>query len=99
LLLLLVFAISAAPRAYFHDLLAGHKDFSTCRQVHKTPVLHTEGYNCHFDDVVVTAPFVLQPVQAIAPASLVFETFAIPFTCSWHPVFLQIRESRGPPSV
>lgn len=55
--MLLVFAISVMPKTYFHELLAGHKDGGCVHPPTKAPCAHQQAFNCHFDDLVVTAPF------------------------------------------
>jgi hypothetical protein len=94
-----VFLISIAPKTYFHDLLANHKDFPACTQVHKTAVLHSHGFNCHFDDLVVSAPFLLQIEQPIAFDNFYFEKKQSSFYSSFPQSFLQHKEKRGPPSA
>ena len=60
-LLLLVFALSTAPKSYFHDLVADHHDdVLSCDLAHKTSVLHKKAYHCDCDDLVVSTPFVFQ---------------------------------------
>lgn len=98
-LLILAFAISAAPKAFFHDLVANHKDFPDCNQVHKTAVLHHQRYNCHFDDLVVSAPFLLVAEQPIAFDNFYFEKKQSSFYFSFTQSFLQHKENRGPPSA
>jgi hypothetical protein len=98
-LLLVVFAISAAPKAYFHDLFADHKDGSTCQLRHNTAVLHHQGFNCHFDDLVVSSFFLSNSDQIIPAAN---DFFAKKFNCFYSPVFqsfIQHKENRGPPSA
>jgi hypothetical protein len=97
--LLLVFFISSAPKAYFHDLVADHKDFSDCQQPHHTTVLHQQGMNCHFDDLVVTSPFVSLIEQPIPSLNSYFEKRQSAFYSFLLPSFLQHKENRGPPSV
>lgn len=97
--LLLVFLISTAPRSYFHDLIANHKDQASCSLSHKAAVVHKMATNCHFDDLVVTAPFVLIQSNTLCQVSV--------YRYHWHadlpgnslPVYSAFVESRGPPSV
>jgi hypothetical protein len=98
-LLLLTFVISVAPKVYFHDLLADHKDFSDCRQLHHSTVLHHQGINCHFDDLVVTAPFLLQAAVIFTPFDVYFEQNHSSFYSSSLTCFSDYKESRGPPSA
>jgi hypothetical protein len=64
-LLLLVFLISAAPKTYFHDVVADHKDqpVSCLHKNHKSPCVHQSHINCHFDQLVVTSFFQFQPLN------------------------------------
>jgi hypothetical protein len=94
---MLLFLVSIAPKAYFHDLVADHKDFSDCHQVHHSNVLHQQAVNCHFDDVVVSAPFLLQKEQPILSRSFYFGIEQAVFYSSYVSLFLQHKESRGPP--
>jgi hypothetical protein len=97
--LMLIFLISIAPKAYFHDLLANHKDFPACTQVHKTAVLHSHGFNCHFDDLVVSAPFLLLAEQPIVFINFHFDKKQPSFYSSFLQSFLLHKENRGPPSA
>jgi len=96
---MLVFFISSAPKAYFHDLVADHKDFSDCRQSHHSTVLHQQGMNCHFDDLVVTSPFVSSIEQPVPSLNSYFEKRQSAFYSFLVSSFLQHKENRGPPSV
>ncbi len=97
--LLMVFAMSAAPKAYFHDLLANHKDSPVCRQIHTSAAVHPEGYHCHFDELVVSAPFLLQ-ADAAQPPVLTYTNVVLQFgyTSPAAP-FLMHQENRGPPQA
>jgi hypothetical protein len=60
-LLLVVFAISITPKTYFHEVIARHKDVSVCTHPPQAAhCIHKQGFNCPFDDLVVTAPFLLE---------------------------------------
>jgi hypothetical protein len=62
--LLIVFSISAAPKAYFHDLIADHKDgIACCHSQTTSTCVHSQPFNCHFDELVVTASFLMEAVQ------------------------------------
>jgi hypothetical protein len=97
--LLLLFTISIVPKIYFHNLIADHKDFSTCDEVHKTPVLHVQGYNCHFDDLVVSASYLFQKEEPGLLINIVFEQKQPAFSSACLPSFSQHKENRGPPSA
>lgn len=97
--LMLVLAISIAPKTFFHDLVAHHKDLPVCNQLHKTAVFHHQGFNCHFDDLVVTTPFIFVNEQPVVFAHFYFEKKQASF-CSFHlSSFLQQKENRGPPKA
>jgi hypothetical protein len=63
--LLLVFLLSAAPKAYFHDAVAGHKDQPvSCKHVDRNATcVHESHMNCHFDQLVVTSVFHFQALD------------------------------------
>jgi hypothetical protein len=101
LFLLLVFLVSAAPKAYFHDLVADHKDVvTTCHHANPaTACVHQSAINCHFDQLVVSSFyfFSFQSFSAVAP-----ELTEVPFSCppAFHLVkTFHSRESRGPPVI
>lgn len=99
-LLLLVFSISIAPKNYFHTIIADHKDVSYCNDAHKsTNCVHQQGVNCHFDELVVTVPYLFQPQQiAFLP-----HRFYIEISSAYISSFLQYnaiaKENKGPPFV
>ena len=97
-LLLVVFCISILPKAYFHEVLADHKDIPTCTLPHKSSAIHAKGFACHFDDLVVNAPFVDAVVAIEMPVTPCgrLQSFAGAFhliseSPSW-------KTNRGPPS-
>jgi hypothetical protein len=97
--MLLLFAISIVPKAYFHDLIADHKDVSFCSEAHKTPCAHKQGYNCHFDDLVVHQPFLFPEKQSPLPLTVYFKPDLTQFYQSSQQAFFFHIESRGPPQV
>jgi len=97
-MLLLIFSISIAPKAYFHDLIADHKDYSNCNDFHKNSVLHKEGYNCHFDDLVVSSPFILQAEKITVPTITYFNSHSVSLYSLSLQAFLQTIDNRGPPA-
>jgi len=97
--LLVVFAISAAPKAYFHDAFANHQDtYQACTDKLKDAHFHPRGINCHFDQLVVSCLFHF--------AGESFNHLAIRFfnsnqphqlaVHSFQPVFSKVN--RGPPA-
>ena len=97
-LLLLVFALSTAPKSYFHDLVADHHDdVISCDLAHKTSVLHKKTYHCDCDDLVVSTPFVFQQeffsVSLLKYFPVKQEFIYSVFTAE----FPNRHDSRGPP--
>ena len=98
LLLLAVFTLGSAPKSWFHDLLATHRDMVPCTTVHHKAVMHQQGFSCHCQDLVVTSHFILWPdvIPVMVPvprlqqkSSLLQQVFAgAPFHSNY----------RGPPS-
>jgi len=59
--LLVVFTISIAPKSYFHDVIANHKDVVSCDHPEQSSsCLHSKAFHCHFDDLVVTTSFLFE---------------------------------------
>jgi len=98
-LLLLVFLISIAPKAFFHDLVANHKDLPDCRQFHHSTVLHQQAFDCHFDDVVATGPFELSTEPVAVLTVYCSSNQPNSFYHSHLQSFFQYKESRGPPAA
>src|SRR5690349_20129001 len=71
MVLMFVLLICMAPKTWFHDLVARHKDVSSCREKYTTTVLHNNSYHCHFNDLVVSVPFIKFSfhLQLAAPSS------------------------------
>jgi len=97
--LLLLFLTGSLPKAYFHDLVADHVDKVSCDQKHTSAVLHKQSINCHFDDLVVTSPFVTPVVSEFEAAVLHFEKEQFTRFNSYQYSFVQHTDSRGPPVV
>jgi hypothetical protein len=98
-LLLLVFLTSIAPRAFFHDMVANHEDLPDCRQLHHSTVLHQQGFNCHFDDLVVSVPIALLSDPAFVFTDFNFANNPASFYFSPTQSVFQHKESRGPPTI
>lgn len=99
-LLVLVFAISATPKIFFHELLANHKDYNSCNDPANSPVhLHKQSVNCHYDDLVVRAPYLYKEVEI---SFISVQVFASQQAC-YLPIASQhcflYKEGRGPPLV
>lgn len=99
ILLVLVLTVGITPKSFFHDLIANHKDYSDCRQIHKSTAFHQQGFNCHFDDLVVTVPYLLVTEQPVVSVNFYFEKRQPSFYSSILSSFSQHKESRGPPSA
>lgn len=99
LLLLLLFIVGSAPKAYFHDLVADHRDAASCDIHHKTSVLHKQSINCHCDDLVVSAPFMPAAATSTVVPTPVQQVLFQPVPVSYHPSIVQFREGRAPPAA
>ena len=98
-LLLLVFATGSAPKALFHDLIAGHEDVAGCTVDHGRDVLHQHETDCDFDDLVVPAPFIYGKSISIHPAApFIIQPLPV-LTPQYIASFLKNTESRGPPTI
>jgi hypothetical protein len=97
--LVLVFALGTAPKYWFHDLVADHKDQPDCGQVHHSKVLHQKAPNCHFDDLVVTAPFLTaNDLPEVSPIVHYVKKQNATYSSAVQS-FSPHKENRGPPSL
>ena len=98
-LILLVFTLSATPKVFFHEMVADHHDGPECILDHNTTVVHTQTFDCDFDDLVVSVPFILQP----EPSEDVLHDYAgikqFGLYNSHPPQSFHHQESRGPPAI
>jgi len=95
--LILVFALGTAPKSWFHDLVADHKDQPVCSQVHHSKVLHQKAPNCHFDDLVVTTPFLSVSDLPTLSTRVRYIKMETVFYSSPLQSFSLHKENRGPP--
>ena len=98
LLLLVLFTVSFIPKKFFHDVMASHTDAVGCEHRNKEQAcIHQQGFNCAFNDLVVTAPY----VSVSTPVPFVQQQELPVFVNSFVGFFLQQfffgTESRGPP--
>jgi hypothetical protein len=96
--LLLLFSISIAPKAYFHTALANHKDAITCHHAGFDHCLHQQGFHCHFDDLVVSSPFLHQQSISLQTIQRLFTKEDILFATAIAQRPIQHKEGRGPPN-
>ncbi len=98
LALLLLFSFSIMPKRYLHEVLADHEDVVS-EFTGKSTTVKTTGMNCHYDDLVVTVPFIegtSVQLSAIEPVPSSYTAFYLPeVICSSLPA----RDTRGPPVV
>jgi hypothetical protein len=96
--LLIVFSISIAPKAYFHEVIADHKDVLVCHHPEAgSSCAHSQPLNCHFDDLVVTAAFLIEKFQNSLnfPNRYLDKQDSYKLSYHQHPFFH--KTSRGPP--
>lgn len=98
--LLLLFSISIIPKTFFHDAIAHHKDVAVCLHPQKDAAcVHQHGFHCGFDDLVVTAPYLLLPAQTFLRAPQEYATFQTYFSTSFLQHYFFHAENRGPPQA
>lgn len=100
LIMLVASGISMTPKSYFHDLVADHRDESACSRLeHHGESVHHLGIACHFDDLVVSAPFYPETVPPVSFfISYQDKKFLVCFP-SFLSAFMRFAENRGPPSL
>lgn len=98
--LLVVFAVSITPKAYFHDAIAHHKDVVSCH--HPEPgssCVHSQPFNCHFDDLVVRAPFFIENDEFTIILLTRYVDKQDAYQLSWSQSSASQKANRGPPAV
>ena len=100
LLLLLIFTVSATPEPFFHAALAGHEDKAACTEHSETdPHFHQQTFSCHFDQVVVTVPYLLERTGYELSVASHPQRPAPQYRCFYSGQYLAQYESRGPPAA
>lgn len=99
--LLLISSISITPKIFFHDVIAHHRDVvSSCDHPRESKAcLHQTGFNCHAEDLVVTAPYLIFPDVYFSIVNTVFGDTSTFYYSSSPQECLIHKESRGPPKV
>lgn len=98
--MLVVFAISVAPKSYFHELLANHKDIIGCTHAPgSAPCAHQQPFNCHFDDLVVTAPFLFATMGFYATKPIEQISDHVFYSSHLTSFVLLHKAGRGPPQI
>ena len=96
----MVLIFASAPKAYFHDLLADHKDVVTCCHPETaSPCVHQEAFNCHYDHVVVTAPFLFQKNGFTLTKPVLHATESVAFIAKGAASATAHIKGRAPPAV
>ncbi|MDQ6610192.1 MAG: hypothetical protein M3Y85_10270 [Bacteroidota bacterium] len=96
--LLLLLSISITPKSFFHDLIADHKDGSYCNHpIDTSSHLHQQGFNCHFDDLVVTVPFLLIGSENPLLLNLKYVDKTTSYSSSYTQYCFLQKVNRGPP--
>jgi hypothetical protein len=96
--LVVIFAISVTPKLYFHDAVAHHKDAISCDQFEPGfDCVHTQPFHCHFDDLVVTAPFVIENDPFFFLSFIDYADKQNAYRTSYSQPPFSHKTSRGPP--
>lgn len=97
--MLMLFALSIAPKRYLHDLFATHKDIETNKPTNQSDHFNKKGFVCDCNTLVATSPFIEQETVfniSVTQAYLELYTFSIPFI---YTSFIPFIELRGPPTI
>ena len=97
LLLICTFAIGITPKSTFHDLIANHNDGCFDNHQFKGTQLTKEGYNCHFDNLVVESPYIWQPQPLPSLITGFFSSNQPSFKVELFSDYPYFSELRGPP--
>ena len=97
-LLLLIFAFSATPKLFLHNLIANHKDGSSPRGS-DMPQYAVTSFHCDCENLVVQLPYMGNPVQQQEPVTKIFQCFQINKEHPIYPTHYFIFGFRGPPAI
>ncbi len=97
---MLVLMVSTAPKTWFHDAVAHHKDtVAVCNHpLNGSPCLHQSTIDCHFDLLVVTSLYVFKADLFPAGPALSFASFLCAAVAAKTSMRTGSPESRGPPA-
>jgi hypothetical protein len=100
IIFLVLYTICIAPKAFFHDVLAHHKDAPVCTHPFGASVcLHQQGFNCHFDNLVVTALYLYDGKAVVLTGPEHIAQQVSLYLPSSYSCYAAQSESRGPPAV
>jgi hypothetical protein len=98
--LLVFFTISCVPKSFFHDLIANHQDVISCEHPGKAAsCVHPKGFNCSFEKLVVTSPYVVAAAGFSIVKPVSFPTHKRVHSSFVLSPYFPHSESRGPPSI
>ena len=94
----MVFALSAAPKVWFHALLTDHNDGPVCLDVDRSVAhFHQPAFHCSYDDLVVSSPFLSFDVAETPEHPQLYLQHTAGFPVEGVTAVFLHRESRGPP--
>jgi hypothetical protein len=96
--LLVIFAFSATPKLFLHNLIANHKDGSSSGGS-KMQQFSVASFHCDCENLVVQVPYLDNPVHSQGPFSKIFQRFQIKKEKPAYPIHYFIFGFRGPPTM
>ncbi len=100
LLLVVLFTISFIPKSHFHDVIATHTDDKGCEHpAQNLGCLHQKGFNCSFNDLVVTTPYISLIIKFNFNEVRFLSSSVSNYYCFLFKHYFFNTESRGPPAA
>ncbi|MBL7738509.1 MAG: hypothetical protein JNK14_04770 [Chitinophagaceae bacterium] len=96
--MLLLFAVSIAPKLWLHDAFSGHKHSYTQNSPDPDVRDSKSSIQCNWERQLIDPPFTYQPATTIEPPPVVHFSPATHYTFSVHTSELLLTSLRGPPA-
>ena len=96
-LMLLLFAVSVAPKQLLHDVITRHKHNYISFYAEKNYQAPTKSFNCTWHNQLVESPFTYQPDFEIDHPSIAYCSYLNRYTLSYYSTELFFSSLRGLP--
>ena len=96
--LMLLLMLSITPKLFLHEILANHKDSTSCTDVTPgTPCIHKQGFNCEQSEVVVPNAYLVSEPQPEILHHGLFVSIKFEFTSTLTKNVITLSHERAPP--
>jgi hypothetical protein len=96
--MLLLFAISVAPKQLLHDVITGHKHSYTALTSENNFQVPSKNFNCNWHNQLIESPFTYQPDFQIDYPVIAYSSCTNHYTSGYYSTEILLSSLRGPPS-